>query len=154
MLCLINASSRVGLADLSCRHFLARISYKLDHADSQKSGCGRQTAIWPVILSLSEAPVFTARGGFVSQWLVNRQSIRTTCIQTNLNADSHLAIGERDRLIVIGGWEELIYDSETCERGRRVEINAEVIEGSHPIPCKTPCFCLCVPMHLWKRVSW
>lgn len=95
--------------------------------------------------------MFIARGGFASQWLVNRQSIRAACIQTNLNAGSHLTIGKGERLIVIGGWEEFMYESETyateSERGN-LEINAEVIEGSHPIPSTTPCFCDCVLMHL------
>lgn len=47
-----------------------------------------------------------------------------------------------------------MYESETyateSERGN-LEINAEVIEGSHPIPSTTPCFCDCVLMHLQER---
>ncbi len=39
-----------------------------------------------------------------------------------------------------------------CESERgNVEINAEVIEGSHPIPSTTPCSCVCVRMHLWEH---
>lgn len=39
-----------------------------------------------------------------------------------------------------------------CESERgNVEINAEVIEGSHPIPSTTPCSCVCVLMHLWEH---
>lgn len=95
--------------------------------------------------------MFIARRGFASQWLVNRQSIRAACIQTNLDAGSHLAIGKGERLIVIGGWEEFMYKRETyaseSKRGN-LEINAEVIDGSHPIPSTTPCYCVCVLMHL------
>lgn len=43
-----------------------------------------------------------------------------------------------------------MYKSETyatdSERGN-LEINAEVIEGSHPIRSTTPCFYVCVLMH-------
>lgn len=97
----------------------------------------RRTANWPLILSLSVAPVFIAFGGFASQWLVNSQSIRAPCIQTNLNVGTHHAIGEGKRLIVIAGWEEFMYKSKTCVWERNVEKNTEVIERSDPIPSMT-----------------
>jgi len=45
--------------------------------------------------------------------VAGKQAIDQGYLLTNLNAGSHLTIGKGERLIVIGGWEEFMYKSET-----------------------------------------
>lgn len=80
--------------------------------------------------------------------MAGKQAIDQSFLHTN-KPECRLTPHYREgRKIDRNWWVGETYASESMRRN--LEINAEVIEGSHPIPSTTPCFCVCVLIYLYK----